>query len=164
MMKRIVSFLGILLSFVMFQNCGRAMGGSAGPPTPSPDQRIIVEPSNYNKVVYTAPQSGSQFGVDVDAGSLEFNGQNCNLNAARVAALKDILSGAQVCEPGDLPPGTAVCLALGVPDIELFDGSYTVQLRPVICHSGIFLCDGRDQKLRDLLLQVAADPASACSN
>lgn len=178
---KVTSLFTCTLALVMcFQNCGKPGMSSAtvGDQVASGQktERVIDTASQFNKVVYDPGleyaygPSGSRVEIDVDQGSVAIGSsgapptEHCTLDADRLDSLEEILSISKICEPGPMPPGTVSCMAAGVADIELSSDSSTnsVKLRPLVCNSGVFLCDGNDQVLRALLADLKANPPAGC--
>jgi hypothetical protein len=158
---------------VAFQNCGKVAAPSGEPmggPGDSKSQTVIGSTASYKKIVYSPllEFNGSAGGVslDIDTGiiSLSIAGttKSCTLDTVRLSGARQILQTSEVCRPGPLPPGMVSCLAIGAADIELSNATALVQLRPVICNSGTFLCDGNDALLRSLISDLETNPPAGC--
>lgn len=175
MRARIILILSsALLLLGGFQNCGKS-GNSApsGPASGSASESVIGTTSAYKKIVYdpalelSVSLPNTHLEVDVDAGTLSLALASatlqCTVDAVRLAALKELLATSKVCVPGPLPEGSVSCMAISGADVELTDGVSSVQLRRIVCNSGIFLCDGNDEKLRDILADFRANPPASCT-
>jgi hypothetical protein len=131
---------------------------------------VIGSTAVYKKIVYDPllelKRTSNRLEIDIEAGVISTNvsgsAKSCTLDAGRLNQAREILQTSQICEPGPLPPGSVSCLALGAADIELSNDTSGVQLRPVICHSGTFLCDGNDARLRALILDLGTNPPAGC--
>ena len=154
----------LTLALALFQSCGQTE--SSSPDGNGNQKPIQLGPTaHYHKVSYYPPygnEQGSRLDVDLKAGTVSIDGNNCVLDAERGYRLKDILSIAQVCTPAPLPPGTPVCMAMGIADTQLANDQESIELRPVICNDGVFLCDGRDQELREVLMDLRNRPPADC--
>ena len=155
--------LYMILLVGAYQNCSRV-------DTPSPNrtegsETIIGLTSAYSRVEYDPmlEMGGSNQKLEVDVGGgLKIGGKSCALDSIRRQRLVDIFSHSRICQPAPLPPGTAVCLALGLADTRLSNASQSIVLRPVVCHNGTYLCDGFDGQLRNLILELIQNPPSGC--
>ncbi len=178
-MKRVLFFIFFsLILAIGFQNCSSTEFANK----PSDDNQVtkdtvIGSAASLFKIDYDPglefrpqPYPGPnpiRVQVDLKAASLirTANGvpQSCELSVENLNELKDLLSSSEICEPGPLPDNVAVCMAYSMQDIELSDDVRSVRLRPVMCHSGQFLCDGNDARLR-AILQRLRDAPTNCSN
>lgn len=163
-----------------FQNCGMrsAPGALTGVTSSSAKQNVIGQTAGYNQLSYSPKLTLEdiqthalplKLSVDLSQGTLAVSGGqlqqqvSCALDAPRLASLQSILEASQICQPAPPPPGTAVCMAISVSDIELSNGTSTVLLRPIICGDGVVLCGGADSALRTLLNDLKNSPPVGCS-
>ena len=79
----------------------------------------------------------------------------CPVDLERLEQLRSILTNAQVCKPPPVPEGQVTCLAFAAPDVSITNARERVELAPVICNSGAFLCEGRDEALPSVLIHLA---------
>lgn len=171
-MKRSLSIVSILaLLLLAFQNCKGQQVASE-----SKDDVVLGSAEGYSEVsllyTHTTLMDYQRMGhplltLNRTNGELKIENtsvQTCTLEAARLEKVNQIFSGSQICEPAPLPPDTAHCLAIGMPDIELRNGGETILLAGEICNTGTFLCDGKDKLLREFLRELAANPPVDCAN
>lgn len=157
--------IALSLTLVLFQNCSQyetLKGSSKG-------EVVIGSASQFYKITHAPlsfPNDLYRAEIDLRSGSAsitnELGTQSCQLEQQHHVKLIELLSSAEICEPAPPPPGTPVCLAIGVEDIELSDEVNDVRLRPNICYSGIFLCSGKDEQLRQILIEIR-DTALNCT-
>ena len=163
-MKSVIA-ISIMALFVAvaFQNCGPSpIADSSGPDS---DQKVIVEADakSFLQVKFLTRQDDKYEMIEIDRNSKQLkmtrvdqSQEICELNEQDSAELASILNGASICSPGPLPEGTAVCMAIGMEDIELTDETGNKSwLRPVICNNGRYLCDDKDKALRALLKEIS---------
>jgi len=175
---RYLLLIALMGLFTVYQNCSQSLkpnGGGSGQ-----SEEIIGSSAQYTKVVYdpyleAVFRPGVELGlpkrleVDIQAGSLRLidhsnsSVRDCALDSARLSRLRDLLASADICKPGPLPADTAVCMALGLADIELSQAGSSIQLRPVICHNGTFLCAGADVTFRALLADLRDNAPLGCN-
>lgn len=167
-MKTIFLVVGTAVLLLGFQNCGSSPSGFANSGS-GPAGNIIASTSNVDKLVYTpadssmlASKTTSPISIDLESGQESIGTQSCTLDMNRLSAFRNLLVDATVCEPAPLPPGSAECMAIGIPDIKLEGQSGSIQLRPVICNNGVYLCGDRDQQLRTLLQDLIQNPPPGC--
>lgn len=173
MQTRLIMVLTIFGLVLAFQNCAksRSASGVNASDNLNANEQVIGPTASYTKVTYdprlealNAPAIGPRLDIDVEAGEVKISVDNqstiCPLGEADLGALKAVLAQSQVCMAGPSESGVQ-CQAIALADIELAseDGA-SVQLRPVVCNHGTFLCGGNDQVLRDLLTRLAKQ--SAC--
>lgn len=159
-----VAVFGLLLAF---QNC--AKNQSATSTAENASEQVIGSASSYTKIVYD-PRLESRYEalpatrveLDLKAGRVTVNDVACELDEARLGSLRALLAQSNVCRPAPPPPNFASCMAIGLADIELSGERGTaVQLRPLVCNNGTFLCDGNDKILREILKDLEQN--SPCS-
>jgi hypothetical protein len=158
-----------LFAVVAFENCSKPLA-----PTPTPteyketpySEKVIGTSAQYSRIVQQALLA--QVSIDLKQNHLEITDANktrdCDLDLERSNRLKELLDHSSICIPGDLPPDSMVCLAFSVPDIELQSDEENIQLSPVICHQGVFLCEGNDSVFRKILADILEAPPSACDD
>lgn len=179
---RVVLTGSVVLSLMVgFQNCGPAgvqeeatanIGGS----NPTVAERVIGSTQNYKKIIFdpllgldshTRQASMPHLELDVEDGKMQISKDGslsqCVMDSQRLEALRTILGSARVCVPPSLGPNEARCMAIGVPDIQLADSTKNVFLRPNICQSGVFLCDGLDETFREILADLRDHPPEGCA-
>lgn len=91
---------------------------------------------------------------------------SCSLSDERYASLKSLISVARVCKQADdLPKDSVQCMALAVSDIQLSspENGSVEELRQGICGDSVYLCEGLDEKFRDLLKDLTTNPPANCS-
>lgn len=166
-----IGILGVLL--VVFQNCGENPEMSDAQPggVQVKTDKVIADATTFDHVTYTPNTfTGSDLKMqimrlDLPAGQISYESAHpvsCALDATRLQSLRTLLTNARICEPGPLPPESATCMAIGVEDIELSTGTHSTNLRPVICHNGVFLCDDKDAEFRKLLEDLRLYPPPGC--
>lgn len=168
-MKTIFLVIGTAVLLFGFQNCGSSPSGFANSGSSTGGGNIIASTSNVDKLVYTpadssmlASKTTAPISIDLESGQETIGSQSCTLDVDRLSTFRDLLVDATVCEPAPLPPGSAECMAIGIPDIKLESQSGSIQLRPVICNNGVYLCGNRDQQLRTLLQDLIQNPPPGC--
>lgn len=165
-----------MVMMIGYQNCAKAPTSQENNPFVE-QEKVIGTTSQFHKVVFDpALELGSlqksadskRVEIDVSGGALKIISgpssqvSQCSVDVDRLQQLKSLLSISQVCEPGPLPEGTAVCMAYAMADVELANEDESVKLRSNMCHSGTFLCDGNDKKLRELLSDLRDNPPASC--
>jgi hypothetical protein len=176
-LRILLSALAALGVAVSFQNCGAPSASQASGGSESGSSEFALPVANYKQVIFDpqlemqaankAVGANGRVELNIESGDLKLtlNGVEkiCTLDSERQAQLAELLTNAQVCEPAQPAPGTVVCLAIGAADIELVNSEKRVQLRPVICQSGRYLCDGKDAELRAILLSLKSQPPANCN-
>ncbi len=161
--------LGILTLIAGFQNCGNTLkapgSDSGGHQAPSVDEKVIGHAGATERLLYiqnqvTPPSNGLE--LELKSGALQVGAKSCVLDATRLEQIRSLLATSAICEPA-LPPGAVACMAIGIPDIQLISGASTIELRPVVCHNGVYLCGGADQTFRSLLNEIRAQPPAGCA-
>lgn len=164
------------MTLAFFQNCGSTENQSG---SDSKKPETVLESANkytqitydpYLEVVNFRPSADAppRLGLDLARGQIEIQNRSantsysCAIDAPRLSALRDLLASASICEPGPFPAGTATCMAMSMADIRLSNGTESIDLRPLICASGVFLCQGADEKLRAILTDLAQYPPENC--
>ena len=176
MFAKIVSLLGLGILLIAFQNCGQSGNSSASSIRATDSggsQAVIGTTAAFKKIVYdprleiTQSATSGHVELDLDNGAatlvLDTSTYDCTVDAVRLQAARDILATSEICKPAPLPAGEASCDAIGLADLELSNASASVELRPVVCNSGTFLCDGNDLKLRDLIADLKANLPVNCT-
>lgn len=174
----IVLFLLGLVT-IPFQNCSKTgQSSSSSPWTNVPEKRsdtVVGLAQNFNKISYRPMRETFNlgFGLDpdlelnLDSGQLNIsNGAakiSCVLETRRLQSLRDLIAQSKICQPAPLPSGGVSCLAASLPDIELSNGTTTVELSPLICNSGTYLCDGNDDILRNEIQSLLSEMSQACA-
>ncbi len=160
---------------------------------PSPNQSapinevVINETGSYGKLVWSDNekvfdrngQHRTRLDVDLSNGLMKIEKSignystsvtesvlSCSLQDARFDNLDHLLKSSRVCRANDAMKAEQVnCLAIAESDIQLIDVSRNevLQLRPNVCNSGIFLCEGLDQQLRTLLSDLVLNPPASCT-
>lgn len=162
---------GATVLVLAFQNCSENLQPAE---TPAQGKTVIGNSAGYTKIVFDAhleyrgPDGSVRLEADLEAGRLTVGitgrgSKSCALDQPRLNQLKELMARSKVCKPGPLPPDTAVCMAIGIADIELSNDTSSVQLRPVICHNGVYLCDGADEILRALLADLRTNVPPGCN-
>ena len=163
MQLRVALSLAVFGLVLAFQNCAKNQSAPSTAAGAAAAEEIIGPASTYTKIVYdrhlevARPDEDSpRLELDLNGGRLSIDGAACALDETRLSSLRALLAQSSVCKPAPLAPGMAACMAIGLADIELSAGSgESVQLRPLICHNGTFLCDGNDKILREILNDLA---------
>jgi hypothetical protein len=135
---------------LVFQNCEEEeLSDQIGPGTSPGGEVVEVEASDYVQLShqYYSQDGGLQtLNVDLQIAQMSItdednNKATCDLPEETAREFADILSNVQICTPAPLEPGEVACLAIAVPDIELYrtDGS-SEELAASICNTGRFLC------------------------
>lgn len=147
---------------------------------------VIGESALYGKVVWTEQQKifdrngqhRTRLDVDLSTGLMNIertvgtyssttteSKASCTISDPRLADIDNLLKSSRVCRANIESKAEQVnCLAVGESDIQLVNSSRneTLELRPNICNSGVFLCEGLDQHLRDLLKDLVLNPPASC--
>ena len=92
---------------------------------------------------------------------------SCALAGSRLSELDDLMKSARICRAQALAGSDQVnCLAQAESDIQLINSNSKEirELRPNICNSGIFLCDGLDEQLRLRLKDLVQNPPAKCQS
>jgi hypothetical protein len=160
-----------------FQNCAKSKlssGADAG--LSQGVSEVTGVTSQYSKVTYdinmelgagiASASSSEAVDVDLDQGLVIFRSRagqkSCALDVSREQKLRGLLSVGRVCKVRP-PEGAAVCMAISLADIRLANSNDSILLRPIgSCFNGIFLCDGDDQILREILADIIKNKPSAC--
>lgn len=173
----ITSLILVLLA-LLYQNCSQKTSSSTGENSGSTQHIVIGSTSPFDTVTFSSRVNFSsdpykvQMGevtltVDLLSGSQESTdhqgSRHCTVDESRLKRLRQIMNESYICEPGPLPPDSAQCLAIGAPDIELSNDSDSIILSPLICHFGTYLCDGKDELFRSLLVDLRDNPPSDCT-
>jgi hypothetical protein len=169
---RIISILAVsALTVFAFQNCGPAPVSTS---SHSSTEVVVASTQDISKVTYdpeleTSLVSSTKplLSVDVSSGQMTIRSssgtlKSCALDSSRLAALDQILAAGKICKPAPLGKDMYTCLAIGLADVKL-EGADTHFLRPEICHSGTFLCDGQDAAFRTALADLVTNPPAACN-
>ncbi|MGE4132719.1 MAG: hypothetical protein AB7F86_13835 [Bdellovibrionales bacterium] len=177
--RQLLALLAVLGLALTFQNCAERLQTENAQNDATPDSPDVVlgSASGFDKIVADPYLEGSNLAnlpasvrleINLSSGQMmqlsrpSNNSVTCAVDSNRLTALRDLIASAQICEPGPLPPNTAVCMAYSMADIELSGGGTSLQLRPVMCHSGRFLCSGLDSVLRELLHSLRDSPPPGC--
>lgn len=179
----VILILGLTLSF---QNCGRSQISSDQLSVNQIQVAGGLQTSAYNKIVYhtttekfdrTGPvglllkinlSSGTMTQVKtIDNGTVSVPGTGlaCDLDSQRLNELSALLATSRVCQSQALQSDDIVtCAAQAVSDLRLIDEASgdQIELRADTCSSGVFLCDGLDQSLRDLLSDLLLRLPESC--
>ena len=177
----LVSVFAILVALSSFQNCGQKLFRSqSDQKEKTPEQKIAGTESNiYHAIRFDASENltgqnsngtsafgttrlnieltkseviYSKFGVYPVIGAVKPETQElCTLDEVRRKKLVGFLTDSTICNP--VPPEIS-CMAIAVTDIILYTATGEVELTPVICGRGAFLCDDRDAKFRAVLIDI----------
>lgn len=173
----ITSFTLVLLT-LLYQNCSQKTSSLTNEDSGSAQHIVIGATSPFDTITYSSRVNFSsdpykvQMGevtltVDLLSGLLEnadYQGtRHCAVDETRLKQLRKIMIDSYICEPGPLSPDSVQCLAIGAPDIELSNDSDSIILSPLICHFGTYLCDGKDELFRSLLVDLRDNPPSDCT-
>ncbi len=148
------------------------------------DSQVIDQSAQYTQIIFSQPDSRYEnngihtlkLSVDLLKGTMELQPMygakasasdpsvSCLLDDVRLQNLNSLLSTSRICKSAELKSGEVACMAIAVSDIQLLNpaANSMTELRADICHSGIFLCDGDDERFRALLKDVVASSAAAC--
>ena len=184
MRSRILIMCSSIMLVLAFQNCGNSMNSAGSGQatlnsgTPADSQKIIGTTASFKKITYdpaptfTIGNGGNmqrdsvhvELSTDTGLLGVEVLGTSyaCTLDPQRLSEAREILSSSKICETDALVSGTVSCMAVGLPDVVLSNDNSSVQLKPVICHSGTFLCDGNDRRLRSLISDLKENLPSNC--
>ena len=148
----------------------------------------IDEAALYSKVVWTEAdtvfdrngQQRARLDLDLSSGQMKIEKSlvtksasitqsiaSCSLTDSRLSELDTLLKSARVCRAQTDNRNNAIyCMALAESDIQLVNSSSneTRELRPNVCNSGIFLCDGLDDQLRLRLIDLVKNPPANCQS
>lgn len=151
------------------------------------NEQIIDQASSYTKVIFedqkeVFDRSGIhkvRLQIDLLSGLMDLektvgtykttsieSDQSCAVDVNRLKELDSLLKNSRVCQAiNELQEeGTATCLAIATSDIQLINttNSQSIELSQNICNHGVFLCEGLDQKFREMLKDIIANPPEAC--
>lgn len=175
-MRKIIALVTVTALFGFFQNCAQ-VSTSGQEPAVEGSEKIVGETSRFDRIVfdsnfeipvaYNPPDSPPRLSADLVTGQMVLAGntayaKSCNIDAGRLESLRAIVETAKICNPPSLSDDMVACLAIGLADIQLSNKTETVELRPVICHSGTYLCDGMDEVFRALLKDLRDRPPVSC--
>jgi hypothetical protein len=172
MLRRTSLILVFSSTLLFFQNCGKVAAPSDGSASDNQKSETVIDSaSRFKKISYdpAGAYGAAKLHLDLslDSGALTADvdgiSYSCALDSARLAEAREIIAASNICQPGPLPPGTAVCMAASIPDVLLSNDADSVQLQPVVCHFGTFLCDGNDARLRALLTDLRENLPANCS-
>lgn len=149
-------------------------------------EQVIDQGSSYSQIVYrktsekfdrTGPV-GTVSTIDLSNGSMthvkttDYNSTpvagsslSCQIDAVRLKALSNLLASSRICQSAaDLQNDLVTCAAIAVSDLQLINqtSGEKIELRANVCNSGVFLCEGLDQKFRQLLADIAQNLPAAC--
>jgi len=179
--------IGLLFLFVavgiLFQNCGKAPAGDQGSATSQsvvPTETVTGVTSGLTQISYNANinsakvsgkasvQTALVVDVSVDQGFFTLTDLatqkklKCSLSVTREQNIKAILSTSRICQPV-INANSMYCMALPAgEDVVLSNAERKVGLAKPICHSGTYLCDGNDDKLRAELESLRLADSSSC--
>lgn len=189
LMRNTFSFITIILSLLLtlsFQNCGRVQLSSDQLAANQVQVAGELQTGSYNKIIYhtvsekfdrTGPvglllkinlSTGIMTQVKtVDNGSVGVAGTSlsCELDSQRLNELSALLASSRVCQSvPNQAEDLVTCAAQAVSDLQLIDeaSGEQLELRANTCNSGVFLCDGLDQSLRDLLSDLSLRLPANC--
>ena len=167
-----IAVLTGLICILSYQNCAqqklqRPGGGDDG------GDVIISSTENVSKVTYdpqlemAPPTVAPLLKVDLQSGEASVRASDgsvktCAIDNARLSEINSILANGKICKPAPAPADTAVCMAIGIADVKLEAGAEQEMLRPVVCNSGQYLCDGQDPIFRQLLESLVSSPPIGC--
>ena len=155
---------------------------------PSNENERVVKPTSlYNQVIYYKTSqvfdrlgpSSTKLHIDLTSGAMKlmdskgFNGseilqnsRDCEIEPDRLEFLSSLLATSKLCtdSQAQATAGRVNCDAIAEPDIQLINdqNGESVNLLENVCHSGLFLCDGLDEKFRKSLLDLTEHPPLNC--
>ncbi|NQZ00541.1 MAG: hypothetical protein HRT45_07715 [Bdellovibrionales bacterium] len=165
MLKAVLALTLASSLLLVFQNCEQMLENKIAPDGSSDKAVVDIEAADYVQLEYsqglkTFERDNEKAFIDLTEATLtitDSSGQKrtCVIPEDALIELAEILTEVEICKPAPPEPGEMVCLALGIPDIELFkpDGSST-WLQPEVCKTGKFLCGEKDDQLRTLLKDI----------
>ena len=149
-------------------------------------EQVIDQGSGYSQIVYrktsekfdrTGPV-GTLSKINLSNGSMTYvkttdhgsvsvagTGLACQIDAERLKALSTLLASSRICRSAaELQNNVVNCAAIAVSDLQLINqvSGEQIELRANVCNSGVFLCEGLDQKFRDLLADISQNLPAAC--
>lgn len=149
-------------------------------------EQVIDQGSGYSQIVYrktsekfdrTGPV-GTLLKINLSNGSMTYvkttnlgsssvagSGLACRIDAERLQTLSTLLASSRICRSAaDLQSDIVNCAAIADSDLQLINqvSGEQIELRANICNSGVFLCEGLDQKFRDLLGDISQNLPAAC--
>lgn len=173
-MRRLFLFriLALTLTLLAFQNCAENPSGQDRQPF-SPSEKVIGPTANFNRIAFDPNLEFAivpgvrRLDIDISTDSMTLSdktvgSKSCPIDSSRALALESIITNSHICEPGPLPDGMSVCMAIGIADIKLANSSESILLRPLICQSGTWLCGDKDIQLRQLLVDLRDNPPLGC--
>jgi hypothetical protein len=174
-MKNLTLGLLGLFTILAFQNCSKSGQSST---TDSADnqisERVVDASQTYTHVVsdpeleFSKTATAGHLEVDTNSGvviSLDASlvSHQCALDEDRLFALRSLLQNATICEPAAVASGDVSCMAYASADIAVSNDQASVDLRPVMCDQGVFLCNGNDALLRTLLADIKSQLPAGCN-
>lgn len=162
--KLLITTALLLAASMAFQNCGNFAEYRSSQDQNTGSQKIIDDARNFNQVAFEFDYlSGSyKSSLNLTTGVLTSKSKSCQLEAFRLEKLANVLSESKICQPGPLPEGAIVCLAIAIPDIKLTNATNSIELAKEICHTGTFLCQDKDALFRSLLEDISKNPPAGC--
>lgn len=159
--------LPLFIAMLAFQNCGQVARQKSEPDLlkDGTGEIAIADASTYYKIIYDpalemlapGPSDNTRLELNLKTGQAiagrAGSQVTCAIPAATLQQLNTLFADAKVCQ-AVLPPGTAVCMAYPMADIELSNDTSKQLLRPQMCAAEIFLCEGRDATLREIIRQL----------
>lgn len=123
---------------------------------------VALEPSQLSAVnILEVDLLSGRYTLKAKIGGLEVG--PCALATEDEQNLQALMSVSRICQPGGAASSTQVhCQAIPIEDILLSSDNRQVGLSAVLCGTGTYLCDGQDQKLRDILAQLLKSGLNNC--
>lgn len=167
MTNTLIALFVVSTLLVLFQNCEQQLDANTAAEKEASEREVVQEKSSdYVQVGYWAGLDGDRSEkvfLDLKKGTMTLTAQEgqeitCSLPDEIKQGLLELLTDVEICTPAPLGPDEYACMAIGVPDIELFlgDGN-SIWLQPEICRTGKFLCGDKDEQLRNLLRDFACE-------
>ncbi|OFZ28280.1 MAG: hypothetical protein A2622_04040 [Bdellovibrionales bacterium RIFCSPHIGHO2_01_FULL_40_29] len=177
------------ISFFAFQNCAKnsfetneELVTGVGKVEPINGGEVIDQASQYTDISFHkynegSNQEGVQLEISLNDGLMSLQNTNgyrrdlvpntsrsCQIDDDRLRELNSLLSIAKICK-GVTPEGTVSCMAYAESDIALNNEAMalSIELRPNMCNSGVFLCDGLDDRFRNTLKDLIAQAPQDCA-
>lgn len=152
----------------------------------SENERVVGTTDSYSQIIYYKTSevfdrrgpSGTKLQLDLASGSMKLvdsvgfgkteisgSGRECEIEPDRLETLSSLLASSKLCTDLESQSADTVrCAAIAESDIQLInqDNGQMVSLLQNVCHNGLFLCDGADEKMRQSLLDLTSNPPENC--
>ncbi len=152
----------------------------------SANEQVVESTDSYSQIIYYKTSevfdrlgpSGTKLQIDLASGAMRLvdavgvrktevsdSARDCEIEADRLESLSSLLASSRLCtDMQSQSADTVHCAAIAESNIQLINqqNGEMVSLLENVCHNGLFLCDGADEKLRSSLLELAENPPQNC--